>query len=96
MSAHVAVQSVYLLLSKYNIGVAAQFMLDFKLESDCTLERAIILLNRHWRDVLAQRPYDTLQVRTYLVDDCSLPEWLRLFERGVLPTLVAAEVRRVG
>jgi len=88
MTANVVVQSVYQLLSRHSIQLATQFMLEFQLEPECSTERAIVLVNRHWRDVLAKRPYSTMEVRTYLVDDCPLLEWVSLFERGVLPELL--------
>lgn len=88
MSAHVAVQTVFLTLSRYDSVLATNFMLQFQLEDGCTLERAIVLLNRHWRDVLGQQPRNTMEARSFLVDACSLPEWVSLFERGVIPELL--------
>ena len=90
MSAQVVVQSMYLLVARYDAGKAARFMLDFRLEESCTMNRCIVLINRYWRDVLAQSPHDTSEARTYLVDDCCVEEWLGLFERGVIPVLVTS------
>lgn len=88
MSAMLAVQTVFQTLSRHDSSLAAYFMLEFRLEDGCSLERAIVLLNRYWRDYLGRLPNNTMDARTYLVDECTLPEWIRLFETGVLPVVL--------
>lgn len=91
MSATVALQSIFLLVARYNMAAAARFMIDIELEDNCTLERAIVLINRYWRDNLARCQRDTMDARTYLIDDCSFEDWLSLFERGVIPELLISD-----
>lgn len=81
--------AVYQLLAQHDIQKAVRFHLLFKEQDQIDVERQIVLMNRFWRDELAGLPISTLEVRRFLIDASTLNQWLALFTKSVLPTILA-------
>ncbi len=79
-----ATLAVYSLLSRHCVVEASRFLIEFKGEPGCTIDREMVLINRYWRDALSRRECDSMEARSYLVDGCVFEEWVSLFERGVV------------
>ncbi len=88
MHANAATQAMYLLLSRYSVIAAVKFWNECHVPFGCDAARAVVLINRYWRDVLGAQDHCTREARSYLIDDCPFHEWLSLFERGVIPEIV--------
>lgn len=78
-------EAVYQLLITKNCAVAPYFMDTCQVPSESTERVAISIINQFWRDLLGRQPHDTMEARSFLVDDCNFNEWLSLLERGILP-----------
>ncbi len=87
MKAEHVPDAVFMLVSRVDTLAAGRFRMEFQLEEECDIRRAMVLVNRYWRDYLARLPSDTMHARSFLLDDAPFNEWLSLFERGILPEL---------
>lgn len=81
-------QVVHSLLTKHSPTAADSFQSDCQVGVKASESDSIAVINQYFRDVLGAKPRDTMEARTYLVDDCCLKEWLSLLERGVIPEVV--------
>lgn len=47
------------------------------------------LINRAWRQIIGScNDFESMEVRSYLVDTGEFCDWLRLFKEGVLPCIL--------
>ncbi len=81
-------QAVCELLIAHQSAALSAFETQCVLPHPCTDAEAIGLINQFWRDLLGRQPRDTMEARSYLLDECCPEEWLSLFERGVLPEVL--------
>ena len=77
--------AVHQLLLTKNCAVASHFDSTCHVPEAASEQEAIALVNCFWRDLLGRQPYDTMEARSFLVDDCSFDEWMSLLERGIIP-----------
>lgn len=82
-------EAVELRLRAHNPEAAERFAHSFLPVTGETSAQEIARLNRYWRDQLCQLgPDQTLAERDHLVDVCQPHDWMRLFDHGVLPTVL--------
>lgn len=81
------VSSVATAIADKNPNAAARFTRAFR-DKSSNDQDAIRALNRFWRAELAALHTSTISARTCLVDDMEPIDWLRHFNRLVLPTIV--------
>lgn len=82
------VSAVIEMLADKNPNAATRFTQQYRDKSKGEQE-AIVDLNRFWRDQLMALPVSTISARTCLVDEMAPQDWLRHFNRLVLPVIVA-------
>lgn len=74
------------ILAKYNhpdpVGWKQYLHPDVFKTPDLNVQR--FLINRYWRQEIGLYPENTINVRSYLIDQGEFSDWLRLFEEGVV------------
>ncbi len=81
------VSAVTAMLADKNPHAATRFAQQFR-DTAPTDREAISSLNRYWRDQLMGLHTSTISARTCLVDNMEPQDWLRHFNRLVLPIIV--------
>lgn len=85
------VSAVIDMLADKNPNAATRFTQKFR-DSSTDDQGAVVALNRFWRDQLMSLPVSTISARTCLVDEMAPQDWLRHFNRLVLPVIVAHDL----
>lgn len=84
-------KAVYDLLITQDLAAATRFAAGYvNLPGNATEQ--LVRMNRYWRRQLDRLNVDTIAERECLMDDCELIDWLRHFQRSVLPTVLAHEL----
>lgn len=80
----------------YNRGVSEEQIAKFRRFCKVNIEDyggqpdlQRFLINKALRTLIAGYGVDTIEIRTYLIDDGNIDDWARLFEEGVLPCMIA-------
>lgn len=84
MVSNTTLQAVCDLLQKHNSTYVETLIATCRIDDGLSVGESIAIINQHFRDLLGAKPRNTMEARSYLVDDCSLTEWLSLLERGVI------------
>lgn len=80
---------IYTALAGYDVACAWRFVNDYNEPVSDNYNDHISACNRYWRDQLAGSMVNTLHVRAYLIDNCDLADWLRLFAQNVAPVIAS-------
>jgi hypothetical protein len=84
---------VYTALAGRDVGCAWRFVQDYCEPQSYNINDHIQAVNRYWREQFANVVIvDTIEVRTHLVDNIDLSDWLRLFAQNVASVIVALDL----
>jgi len=79
---------VFSALAALNVQSAQAFLQLYQEAPAQSVEQQIHSLNVFWREQLGLAPVNTIEVREYLIDHCTLQDWLRMFALHVAPVVV--------
>lgn len=80
---------IYTALAGYDVACAWRFVNEYVEPSGDSIHDHIRACNRYWREQLSGCMVNTMNVRAYLIDNCDLHDWLRLFAQNVAPVIVS-------
>jgi hypothetical protein len=84
---------VYTALAGMDVSCAWRFVHDYQEPQSYNLNEHIRAVNRYWREQFANvAMLDTIEIRSHLIDDIQLQDWLRLFAQVVAPVVVALDL----
>lgn len=81
-------KAVYDALASHDLSCATRFLASYvNIPGSASVQ--LVHMNRYWRRQLDRLDVDTINERECLMDDCALSDWLRHFQNGVMPTVLA-------
>ena len=87
---------IYTALAGRDVDCAWRFLHDYKEPNSHNLNDHIREVNRYWRQQFANVDMiDTIEIRSYLIDDILLEDWLRLFAQNVAPLDISLSLPQV-
>lgn len=84
-------QAVHDALASRDGASATRFSVSY-VNRDGTVQEQMVQMNRYWRRQLDNVSENTFNERECLMDVCDPVDWLRHFNRTVLPTIVRFEL----
>lgn len=93
-SNHPLTTAVYTALAAHDVGCAWRFVKLYEQSEprSSDMRDHLHAMNQFWRDQLCDVPVDTIRVRSNLIDQIDLEDWLRLFAQEVAPVIVAFDL----
>lgn len=84
---------IYTALAGLDVGCAWRFVQMYQEPNSHNINDHIAAANRYWRDQLSSvAMVNTMEVRSYLINQIDLADYLRLFAQNVAPVIVALDL----
>jgi hypothetical protein len=84
---------LYTALAGLDVGCAWRFVQLYREPNSNNLNDHIHAANQFWRDQLSSVPMvNTMEVRSNLIDQIDMADYLRLFAQNVAPVIVAMDL----